>query len=644
MMARLFRVSILLGCLLAATGVFANTCTTCYIDYSAGNDNWDGTSKTFLSGSTGPWKHAPGMKGTGPAGTSSDGCTGNCATQSPRAGDQYILKGGVVWPNSVLPWTWSWNGSSTAGNPNIGCVGSGCIYIGIDPTWNLGTVHSVILARDFGGCGAGGVSVSINGGGGSGATAVATMLSPLSNFGDGTSYHVGYFTVTSAGSGYTSNPTVTVTGAGCNSVLAVADTQRAIIDGGAPGATWTSILPSALVTMTNQYDILDNIEVRNFKWDATVQSGNVGVVAGGGAHWTGSNIYIHNFYPAVHPTSGDGSFILSANGAGGEITNSWVNDAEPSFPCPGNTTYCSFGGGEMIDAGSVHNNHITHGVWMVKTANIGAGGTQYVYNNEIWGGMASDSGAHLNLFYLGGAGLTIYEYNNLAYDNAGSTSQIPEFGGGGTPTTYYVFNNVVWNDGSGNAIWAIDNNACTASGGNSCGPLHTTYYFWNNTCGGGNNPDQFAASCVNTGVGSTNSRPYLDINLYNNYAITSQAHGHWFYLAGAANTVNGVSSPSSNTADGANMVSSLQSSATAGAAITNIFQPTSSNSPTVTFAISVGGKNLTHTNPGCASPGLAALCYDINGNPRPEVGPWTAGAFVYTGKPNPPVQLATTPH
>src|ERR1700719_1981182 len=105
MMSRLLRVSVLLGVLLAATGAFANTCTTCYIDYSSGNDGNSGADKAH------PWKHLPGMSGGASGG--SDACTSNCAAQVPKPGDKYILKGGVVWPFTVFPLTWSsvWSGS-----------------------------------------------------------------------------------------------------------------------------------------------------------------------------------------------------------------------------------------------------------------------------------------------------------------------------------------------------------------------------------------------------------------------------------------------------------------------------------------------------------------------------------------------------
>lgn len=89
----------------------AASATTYYIDYAAGNDSNNGTSKTT------PWQRIPGMPG----------CSGTCASTRPSAGDRYILKGGVTWTNANFPVLWTWSG--TSGNS---------IYIGVDTTWYTG--------------------------------------------------------------------------------------------------------------------------------------------------------------------------------------------------------------------------------------------------------------------------------------------------------------------------------------------------------------------------------------------------------------------------------------------------------------------------------------------------------------------------
>ncbi len=87
--------------------------TSCYyIDFSAGSDSNNGTSKSS------PWKHAPGMQG----------CSSTCASTTPRGGQGFIFKGGVTWDYTTQLWTWSWSGGS--GSP---------IYLGYDPSWYSGS-------------------------------------------------------------------------------------------------------------------------------------------------------------------------------------------------------------------------------------------------------------------------------------------------------------------------------------------------------------------------------------------------------------------------------------------------------------------------------------------------------------------------
>jgi hypothetical protein len=92
-----------------------------YADFASGSDGNPGNSETA------PLQHFPGMQG----------CSGSCSAITPSAGEGFILRGGVTWPNSSLGWYWTWSGSSTTSSP--GCSGSGCIYIGVDPNWFTGS-------------------------------------------------------------------------------------------------------------------------------------------------------------------------------------------------------------------------------------------------------------------------------------------------------------------------------------------------------------------------------------------------------------------------------------------------------------------------------------------------------------------------
>lgn len=96
--------------------------TSCYFaDFSSGSDANAGNSESA------PWQHLPGMIG----------CSGKCSSTTPAAGQGFILKGGVTWTNAALGWYWTWSGTGSTSSP--GCTGSGCIYIGVDPSWYAGS-------------------------------------------------------------------------------------------------------------------------------------------------------------------------------------------------------------------------------------------------------------------------------------------------------------------------------------------------------------------------------------------------------------------------------------------------------------------------------------------------------------------------
>jgi hypothetical protein len=95
---------VFLICCVGAVGA-----TTYYIDYTAGNDSGSGLSRLT------PWKRCPGMQGF-------------AGIYMHIAGDQFIFKGGVTWPNACFPLAIVAGGSSE-GNRD---------YYGVDATWYAG--------------------------------------------------------------------------------------------------------------------------------------------------------------------------------------------------------------------------------------------------------------------------------------------------------------------------------------------------------------------------------------------------------------------------------------------------------------------------------------------------------------------------
>ena len=77
-----------------------------------------------------------------------------------------------------------------------------------------------------------------DGGGGSSAAASVTMVGGITQFAGG-QYLTGYYTISNAGTGYTSDPTVAVTCSGQGTITAKADIFHVIFDLGLGSFTWT---------------------------------------------------------------------------------------------------------------------------------------------------------------------------------------------------------------------------------------------------------------------------------------------------------------------------------------------------------------------------------------------------------------------
>ena len=620
MNARLLRFTMILAGLLCASCAFAgNSCKTCYIDYENGSDSWDGTAKTHTGGSTGPWKHLPGMNGSG------DNCTGNCASQSPVAGDKYVLKGGVVWPYTAFPLHWTWNGSGTTGSATYGCSGSGCITVTVDPSWNKGIVNSVSLKRDLGTCPSAGVTATISGGGGNGAAATPVMVGGQPYFGGGV-YLIGYFQLASQGSGYTSAPSVNVSGGNCV-VQAVADIQRAVFDLGGASGNWTSMMSSQanVVHDSGDYTVFDNIEVRSFQYNISEANSGIGIV-GGGHHTTFSNLFIHNWAPNQNVNGqADGMSPLGCgNDPNCEAANVTIGNGEQTFNCGGNASMCGWGDGFNV-GGSVHDSQGYFLRWLVR-------GALLVHDNELWAGTSSSVGAHNNAIYTSvSPGTVITIYNNVTHSCATSQSQQMSQG---TNTTWYVFNNVQYGCAGGGTIWGIDTRNPAPSG-------NSYYYFWNNTwyTWSGDNATFGTAACVNAISGPNDAG--VHVSLYNNQCITDQTGSHWYVFPSDFGSVNGGQDTSGTKADTANLVMTPASASQHNYVTATLFQPMSGTSLTASPS-SPAGVNLTAASPGCGV--LPALCSDILGNKRPGSGMWNLGAYWYTGKPIAPISLVAAPH
>jgi len=654
MMSRRLRYAILLGCLFAVTAACskANTCSTCYISYSTGNDKYDGTSETHpatpAGNAIGPWQHAPFMVG----------CNANCGAQTPISTDRYIFKGGDVWPSSTMPWVWNNSGAGSS---------YPAVYLGYDPAWNNGTVVSVRPTTSGYKCTA--ITVTLLGGGGSGATATGQFVA--SSYWAGNLQHV---TVTDAGGGYTSNPTVSFAGSTCTTLpTAVADINSPVFDGS--GTIWTTsnLYQNRMISFTGVNNAeFDHLEIRGLGVSNTVPLGTANismfVISNSDGVVVNAN-YIHdcgvkNFSQSGTAEPTVGTECLSMNEgypAQGTIQNSFFDNYEMQIigPCgwtPGNTPgaknpYCNQA--ILANGADVFTNNVVHDA---RGLVYDHGDQNQVYSgNQLWDGMFDSGSQHGDGVYFHGGG---YIFNNVIHNIDGGSNYL-EFctnANCDTPNTIYLFNNIFW-DGTAasNAqnFWNIAGEFASASTTWSTPPA---IYIFNNSCLGTNGVN----GCF--GAGQWFNAPnalwaQAHLYLYNNLAVTNQTAGHWYMSNSSGGTCtnpngcgtwNGLLGPMSSATEAAIDAVNLPMTQSAAAAVsataaTKFLLLTTEAAP-MTFA----GTNFTTAAnglPGCNTPGLSALCADILGHPRPANGSWKAGAYASGGPgPGAPAALTATPH
>ncbi len=626
---------------------------TCYyVDYLTGSDSNSGTSKST------PWKSAPGMACA----------TGTAKSHTLTSTDEIILKGGVTWPASCFEWNIYAGGTST---PNAS--GYPGLYIGYDPTWNMGTVTSVRVI-DPGNCTSGTtMSVSLTGGGGSGATATAQVEIDPSAAGD-----LEYVTVTNPGSGYTSNPavTLTATAGSCNPLpVAYADIYSPVMDGGTAAHGSATTMDDVMdIDRDAAYLTVDHIEFKNWLiFSGAGYNGGSPVMIGNLADQSEfRNVYVHNFaeYGPANAAnlagSRDAAHTAAISGDNATnmlhstVTNSIFNNYESeSHGCDngGIATTC-VQNTAIFDFATITNN-------IINGWRAGIYTQAYVYSgflvagNKVWAILCDAATQHPDSFYLNGGTVA---YNNTLRDiYPGAAAFYIETADGNSPAggmTTWLFNNVLYGKGTSGAGTSTPPIGWTSefvySGATSVSPP-ADLRAYNNTfyANDGN------TACMNAGQWYGNS-PNLTWNftLANNYCVSDQTAGHWFFSNDSAHCTapggcgiwNGHPNPNSAATqaliDPTAVVQSPNAATAAGYTQANNFAPTSDSSPTVTFAATSGSTNLTSlcsTSLGGVS--LAALCFDIDGNPRPATGGWQAGAYQYGSSgsaqaPAPPVGLS----
>jgi hypothetical protein len=612
---------------------------THYVDYATGSDTNNGTSTST------PWKHAPGMKGLTPSGSSTgDGCSNNCASYTPAAGDLIILKGGTVWPYTVLPWQWP-SGNGSGSTSTYGCTGTGCIYVGNAvgaglPAWNSGTVTSVTLERDLGGWNPSSPpSIGCSGGGGSSATATAHVV-PAANTDTNIAGFIYHVALTNAGRSYTSAPTCTFT-SGSGTATLIADIDRAVIDGGAtqgsaPDWPWgqcgsfsTTCQPA--FTESAKYLIVSGLEIRNFEVQNNTNGGvndeQEAMIQMQGSNVTASNNYVHGLQldcVVAGSCSANGESTLWAiapQSPYDEVANNILENGDFALLGSGQKNICStnafcefgamgIGTGTQAGGGpiSIHGNTEYSNSWQWRVAGNNLSGTDpYLsYGNELWLTLYQvNTGSHINARYSQlTSSATLISYNNIIHSEVGGTSSQIQCA---TGMTYYFFNEITWGIGTGTLPYSLDIVDAGTGGGCALNLYNDTIYS-NNT-----------NACENTQAATSTTT----ITTQNLHCITGTLVDPYWQTATGNVFQNYAGSTASATVQSSSVPQALSTANGQGYASTNLFAPTSTLNGTVTFSSNANSANLTSLCSGNFTP----LCSDINGNARPTSGGWQAGAY-----------------
>lgn len=391
-MRSISKFAVLLASLFLAECAMATT----YYIAANGSDANSGTSKSS------PWLHAPGMQG----------CSGTCAATTPRAGDQFILRGGDVWNPSANGTYWNlspWNGSSSS-------------YIqvgGLDQTWYAGNswTRPIINGRGtFAG-------TMVNGGG---YMEIAFLELTGLNNPDGNSNGYQYINAAQSGPerihdnyihGWSHAVGVHdgLTAINCNGVQAFNNpVYNNVVDG-------SDTSKDSLVALYAGGMNCGTVYQNYFAW---VQSGL-------NAYWY--TLHDNTFYmTSVQPYSGSGAH-----------NNAAENNGDPSYSMTYNNVFVGMptGGGIGLDI----------------MPNKGQSVPSYSFNNVVADGMAA---ANTNVCGWVGAGNCIYLHNTI------ECGPDPNGWGGGNPNQACT---VVYSGTGGNWASFVNNHFISTGGVNiSC--------------------------------------------------------------------------------------------------------------------------------------------------------------------------------
>lgn len=588
---------ILLFCLLLVCCV--PVCAgTYYIDYAGGSNSNNGTAKATA------WKSHPYMP-------NAVGCAGTPPSYSHTAGDHFIFKGGVTWPNACFTMSPSAGGAS--GNPD---------YYGVDTTWGTGTASGTVNTSS--------TQVTLQTG---------TPFDPApGDWAGGTITINGVnYTIASvhdAAMLYLTTSAGTQTGVTYSASLFVLPTFDA--QGQCAGTSGANC-GTKFILANVSYITIDRIRFTNARWQGVPTYGTATMIDGG----NNTDQIVENsiFDNWTHDVCGSpGNCDLGAAMSFGTSTPTNTTISRNTFAQCYNSTTC---GDSMAKLGAIHG--ATTGTidgntcfnlmgCMIPSPN---GGRLTVSNNLVYNAVNTtqyDSAQHPDLIFLFGAnsvGVTVA--NNVIHDvnlSAANNAFVIDFEAC-AGSANYIYNNIIWNDQTQAPI-DIDDGDCAANPNGS-----GASYLWNNTIATPTAASGAALDCMHVVSRFGNADVYGIVDLRNNHCISADSTPTLY------STDLGITFSSILTSN--SVVQSVSTAVSQGYADSGgncINGPISPCKPTSGGNSTVGaGVNFTSASPGCGTSGLSSLCNDTTvANLRTTLGrsssgTWDAGAYQYNGSP-----------
>lgn len=376
---------------------------------------------------------------------------------------------------------------------------------------------------------------------------------------------------------------------------------RPVFDGGGPPVIIT-VFMYLPVNNSDNYIIIDNIEMTDFYWDASAAYGTSYISVGGNNYVVIQNCYFHGWQHAsdatdamqviiggtAYPNTGCviSNCVFDGASAGGNsgmavycmpvVKNCIITNVSNAILCNGGAAST---GGAAVNGGEVSGNLIgpinisfdpTQHENAIETAGSNAG-LVYIHHNTIFGAVA------VCIFVGNPGGGPGYIYDNLIFNS----SPIPVQADGRSGTgALYVYNNTIISTTPGSAFRCVDTLTGASTG------VAWTLVAENNQLIDGDDGGGFS--------------PVTELNNLDQSSAQASADGY---------------------------------------SQANLYQPISLSEPTVG-----AGLNLSST-------GLPGIMTDLLGNPRPTTGAWNIGAYQFTtngnsGQPTnnnqPPVVSAIT--